>query len=164
MNDEVWGSLPELKGLFEVSNLGNVRTVKSKQLRKAQLQKLGYRRISLRVDSELLGYQLHRLVALVHIPNPNDYREINHIDGDKENNNVDNLEWCTRSQNMSHAFRTGLVSNRGILNPRARLSELTVINIRHCRGELTNEKLGKIFNVPTSTVARIMTRKSWSHL
>jgi hypothetical protein len=58
--------------------------------------------------------KIHRLVAIAFIPNPDNLKEVNHKDGDKENNSVTNLEWCTRSQNMKHAYLMGLrVPNKG---------------------------------------------------
>lgn len=81
---------------------------------KSCLHRDGYEQLSINGKSFLI----HRLVAQAYIPNPNNYREINHIDGNKLNNNVSNLEWCSRSHNVKHAFDTGLKRNKkGAENP-----------------------------------------------
>lgn len=114
--DEIWKEIPGYEGYFEVSNLGNFRSLdriikyKSNGLRKypGKLLKVeqmldGYQRIVLTKESIKKRYMCHRLVALTFIDNPNNLPQINHKDGIRNNNCVDNLEWCTQSQNEIHS-------------------------------------------------------------
>jgi hypothetical protein len=68
----------------------------------------GYKQVFVSVKNKRYMRYVHRLVAECYLPNPNNLAEVNHKDGNKSNNNIDNLEWCTRSDNMLHAIRTGL--------------------------------------------------------
>ena len=83
----------------------------------------GYVRVKLNYGDRSKKYMVHRLVAMAFIPNPDNKPEVNHIDGDKHNNNAENLEWVTRSENIRHAFSTGLMkpsrSMLGRKNPNA---------------------------------------------
>ena len=102
---------------YAVSNFGNVMNLKPRQgtepyILKPRVDKLGYLRLSLHFGNEHKNCLVHQLVARAFIPNPKYYKEINHKDGNKTNNHADNLEWCTRSQNMTHAFATGLKENK----------------------------------------------------
>ena len=96
--------------LYEVSNLGNLRNAKTRKLIKTNLVGCGYLSYcaSLGHRGKRKQIRIHRAVAENFIENPNQYPVINHIDGNKTNNRVDNLEWCTQEQNMEHAKRTGL--------------------------------------------------------
>lgn len=89
---------------YEISNLGNVRNIKTKYVLKGRLSKSGYLQVSIRND--LTGKQenqyIHRLVAFHWIDNPKNKKEVNHKDGNKLNNSVDNLEWVTSSENQIH--------------------------------------------------------------
>lgn len=114
--DEVWRPIPIVDGFYEVSNLGGIRRADNKSIRKTPLNKCGYPVFSARGglfdpprnDRKCYPVSVHVCVALAFIPNPNNYPEVNHIDGDKSNNRADNLEWCTHNQNMTHAGKTGL--------------------------------------------------------
>lgn len=65
--------------------------------------------------------KVHRIVALLYVDNPYDYKEVNHIDGNKKNNHFSNLEWCSRAENVRHAIKSGLIRNRtGELTERAK--------------------------------------------
>ena len=92
---------------YEISSYGRVYSHKRHIMLKPYPDEWGYLRVCLR---NKIRHQesIHRLVAKAFIPNPFNKPEINHIDGDRLNNAVDNLEWCTRSENEQHAFRTGL--------------------------------------------------------
>lgn len=72
----------------------------------------GYFKINLMKDKKSCNKLVHRLVALTFIPNPNNLPDVNHIDGNKENYGISNLEWCTASYNTQHAYRTGLFSDK----------------------------------------------------
>ena len=99
-----------LKFLYEVSADGVVRNVKSKRVLTGQVAKNGYVRVG--IENKCLGERrhclVHRLVAEAWIPNPDDLPEVNHIDSDRRNNNVANLEWCTHSENMKHSYSKGI--------------------------------------------------------
>lgn len=92
---------------YYISNDSKIYSLKygKKKEIKGWVQKTGYRAVTL--DGK--KYNLHRLVAQTFIPNPNNYPIINHIDGNKLNNNIDNLEWCTYSHNFKEAVRLGLI-------------------------------------------------------
>ena len=111
---EIWKPINNYIGLYEVSNTGKIKSLARRGNWKTHIMsprksKDNYRRITLCKHSQTKTYLIHRLVADAFIPNPNNLPCINHIDGNKTNNNVNNLEWCTKSENMLHAFRTGLI-------------------------------------------------------
>ena len=92
---------------YQVSDFGNVRG--SRGLMKPRINGRGYVMVGLRRNGEPQKiFNIHRLVAGHFIPNPNGYKYVNHIDGDKTNNDCNNLEWCTQSQNQLHAYEKGL--------------------------------------------------------
>lgn len=107
---------------------------------------------------------VHRILAKTFIPNPNEYPMVNHIDGNKLNNSLDNLEWCTLDQNMKHAQRTGLLI-RGTEVHTNRLDEVQVLTIRKCANDgLSRKNLASYFNVALSTIEAIVTRRNWKYL
>lgn len=96
---------------FSVSDDGRIRSHKRKKTieLKAGVNSRGYPCVAINGISKCV----HRLVAETYIPNPENHREINHIDGNKMNNHVSNLEWCSRSQNIRHAYNNGLRDSSG---------------------------------------------------
>jgi len=116
---EIWKDIKGFEGWYQVSNLGNVRRVapvngspRCKNL-KPWINTRGYSHVTLNVCCKKTVFRLHRLVAEHFIGDPlPEQTDVNHIDGDKQNNAVSNLEWCTRSENMSHAIKTGLFNPR----------------------------------------------------
>ena len=113
---EIWKNVKEFNGLYEVSSNGRMKSYK--RYKEGKILKLskysnGYLFVKLSPMNTHRGeykkaYSVHRLVAETFIPNPNNYPCVNHKDGNKQNNNVDNLEWCTYSYNTKHAYKNNL--------------------------------------------------------
>lgn len=119
--DEVWKDIEGYEGAYQVSNLGNVRSTTREviypggysrvfrgKVLKPRVDKYGYLVVGLSKHQHHKWLKIHRLVAKAFLNNPNEYDQVNHLDGDKTNNNVSNLEWCNNSMNMKHAVETGL--------------------------------------------------------
>lgn len=114
---EIWKDIKEYEGFYQISNLGRVRCCeridkigrhKSVRILTPNKQHNGYLRICLHKDCKQKRFFVHRLVAEAFIPNSGNKPHINHINGKKDDNRVENLEWATREENMQHAFNTGL--------------------------------------------------------
>ena len=109
--EEEWRPVKGYEGLYEVSNMGLVKSLHASQSRiLKQGTSHGYMLVNLCKDGICNMKQVHRLVATAFIRNPNNYEVVNHKDGNKKNNTVDNLEWCTQRYNIRHACRNGLMN------------------------------------------------------
>lgn len=110
---EVWKPIEKTKGLIEVSNEGRVRSLLRGYPRvlKTQTDKKGYHRVRVSVEREKVTYKIHREVAKAFLPNPDGLPQVNHKDGNKENNSASNLEWVTNTENARHAINMGLWNN-----------------------------------------------------
>lgn len=111
MNSEIWKELEEFNGKYLVSTLGRLKSMPNKRYKtehiiKGTIDKKGYLRVRLRKKGFSKVYLVHRLIAKTFILNPNNYEQINHINENKLNNSVENLEWCTNKQNCNHGTRT----------------------------------------------------------
>ncbi len=90
---------------------------------------------------------------------------VNHKDGDKANNHIDNLELITPSENHAHAFRTGLQCNKGEQHPRSKLKEKDILRIREMRTHgLSHRKIAEEFNVTQATISYVLAGKMWIHV
>ena len=114
---EVWRDIEGYEDWYKVSNLGRVKSINNRKILKTNFNKDGYERVSITKDHTTQTFLIHRLVAKAFISNPNNFPQVNHIDGNKNNNKVSNLEWCTASYNVKHAFVHKLRKNKkGIEN------------------------------------------------
>jgi hypothetical protein len=114
MTIEIYKDVVGYEGIYQVSNLGNVKKIYKKYPNGIILKPIynhGYFRIGLWQNNNKKIYYIHRLVAQSFIKNPNNYPFINHINGIKNDNNVNNLEWCTQAQNNKHAIEMGLINH-----------------------------------------------------
>jgi hypothetical protein len=107
---EIWKAIEGAHGYIEVSNEGRVRSLLSGSPRylKTQTDHKGYHRIRVTINRAKLSFKLHREVAKAFVDNPCSLPQVNHKDGNKDNNNVDNLEWVTNKENAHHARSNGL--------------------------------------------------------
>lgn len=112
-----WSDITGYEGLYEVSTDGRVRTIQhvtnghtfpSRDLTVSVYKSQRYARVRLYKDGKSKDILVHRIVAETFIPNPDNKPQVNHINGNKFDNSVGNLEWCTASENQKHAFKTGL--------------------------------------------------------
>jgi len=166
---EKWANIIDYEN-YQVSNSGNVRNLKfngSTKVKKIKNLTLstttkGYFRVTL-YGLKRKHFQVHRLVAMAFIPNPENKPEVNHKDGDKTNNNDWNLEWSTTKENVDHAWVNGLNSAlRGEKNGFSKLTEKDVLEIR--TSVLTGVALSKIFNVSCAHISRIKLNQVWDHI
>lgn len=164
---EVIKEIKGFEGRYTISNLGIVRSLLTNKIMKQHITKFGYARINLRYahSRKFKGFLVHRLVAMNFIPNPNNYKEINHKDCNRLNNSVDNLEWCDRFYNIKYSFNKGKASNKGIRNPNSKLNSDDVLAIRALikTNKFYYTKIAELFNVSDSTIQAIAKNKVWSN-
>ena len=143
---------------------GGARRFGGNTLAKVEIN--GYLYVNLSKPGGARQHLLHRLVAKAFIPNPFDLPQVNHIDGNKLNNRVENLEWVTAQGNIDHAIATSLRSDVGVANNNATLDEIAVTCIfnTHRSGWFTYVQLAKMFGVNPPCIYKICTGRSWKHL
>lgn len=184
--NEIWKDINGYQGVYQVSNLGRVRSLDRMvevfvddgkrtpftytQLKKGRILKLrkercGYIKVDLSINSFDKSYLVHRLVALTFISNIHNKEQVNHKNGIKTDNRVDNLEWCTRLENMRHAYVNGLNHNgKGEAARNVKLTQKQVDEIRQkyipkCKG--LSEKLAQEYNVSKHTIKQIWQNIRW---
>lgn len=102
---ELWKNVPEYEGLYQISSLGQVRSLKKNKLLKPETTHFGHKRVRLYKDGVTKKIYVHQLVARAFIPNPNLFPYVNHMDQNPANNHADNLEWCTQKHNLNYGTR-----------------------------------------------------------
>lgn len=132
MDKEIWKPIPGYENRYEVSNLGRVRNFVSKLPIKPYITRRGYVNFLLyeNISRKRKHFAAHRLVAIAFLPNPNDLPQVNHKNGIKTDNRVENLEWCDNEQNRKHAIKYGLLKI-GIDDPQSRFSRKDLEEIRN---------------------------------
>ena len=139
------------EGLYSVSRSGLVishkRTTTNGGILKQSLSPSGYRRVKLLKNGKYHNLMVHRIVATAFLSNDGNLPYVNHIDADKSNNSVDNLEWCTGEQNVTHAKSLKLYPG----GPR-KLTNAQRVNIIHMKGEMSQEKIGNLYGVSQDLV------------
>jgi hypothetical protein len=153
---------------YEVDELGQIWSLPKKTRKGVRMikplkhPKTGYMYVDLCNDGKVKKFTVHRLVALNLIINPEDKPQVNHINGDKTDNRVVNLEWCTRSENQKHSINIGLRSAKGVKNSQCKLTEQDVLYIRNSKEN--GSILAKKFNISHPTICDIRKGRSWTHI
>ena len=143
-----------------VSKQGHVWSFKKNRLLPGLKSDRGYMRLYIKNKyGAFVCIPIHRLVAMRFIPNPENKPQVNHIDGNKENNCVENLEWASNLENAHHAMAHGLM-------PHWKLEEDTVHQIcrEFCLGHLTLHEIAEKYNAPYASVVAIKCRRNWTHI
>jgi hypothetical protein len=174
---ESWKTYPEFD-YIEVSDMGNVRTkdrrIMGRSLkmrsRKGRILKQtrnerGYPEIRIQVGGLNSPRVVHKMVMLTFVGERPKGMQINHINGRKDDNRLINLEWSTPSDNMKHAYETGLLSRKGENNTKAKLTETFIKEIRekYKSGKYTQKQLGKEYNVAQAHISTIVKGKTWNY-
>lgn len=189
---EVWKDVGDYEGVYQISNLGRIKSLNrivdwngtkkhiKEKIRVVCLDGLGYYRTCLNKNGKSKTIKVHRLVAQAFIPNPDNKEEVNHINGIKTDNRVENLEWCTRSENNQHAYKTGLhkpiihteeaknkisIKNRGERNSQSKFKNSDILAIRELRKEgLKHKEIAKRLNISMGVINSVICGISWKHV
>jgi len=152
---------------FFIDNLGIVYRKDGSKV-KAYEDRYGYLRVNIKIAGISKSYfRIHRLVAIMFIPNPNNFPQVNHINGNKKDNRVENLEWCNNSDNMKHAYQHGLHPIiRGQDHGGSKYTENQIIRVCELLelGKYKYKQISEMTNVSKSTIKDIVTGKSWKHI
>lgn len=158
---KIWKPVKGFEGRYEVSNKGQVRGLKRSSLLAPTIKANGYHSVKLYDGSKYTHKYIHRLVAEAYLDNPESKRTVNHLDGNKGNNDSDNLQWTTHSENHLHAYSTGLKekkSSRG--NTKLNDFEVSEVRLLLARG-VTQKDIAEKFGVTRSCIADISSGRSW---
>lgn len=161
-----WKPIKDFVGIYDVSNLGEVRRVGSISFLKKQLNNNGYHKVILYNGKFTKNSFVHRLVAQAFISNPENKPAVNHLNAVKTDNRVKNLEWCTAKENHRHAKELKLYKPLyGSKHGMASLTEEIVIKIREYADKgNTYVSIADFFGVDPSTIRRVVVKQSWKHI
>lgn len=181
--NEVWVKVPMFDG-YEISNYARVRSLSrdvsinrkgwTKVKREGRILKQypdgsGYVKVILRLNKVSKNMVVHRLMCMAFKGMPENYKQlnVNHIDGNKKNNLIENLEWCTAKENKRHAAKNNMVYRPcGEKCPFSKLKQSDVIAIRMAakNGKVNRKEIAKEFNTTAGNVWLILRNKTWTHL
>lgn len=163
--------IPNFDEDYRADNTGNIYSFRFNKIKKLkQCNNLkGYKIVKLCQNKKPKTYLVSRLIAKTFLKNYSEELEVNHIDGNKENNNINNLEMCTHKENVQHAFNLGLKNGihlRGINNPNNKLTVEEVAQIRDLSRKkiFSQREIAKLYGIHQSSVSLILNQLNWSYL
>lgn len=161
---ELWKPLLEYKGI-EVSSIGRIKKAANKRRKERILTEFpkdrdGYYRCSVqKLDGAWTSQPVHRLVAKAFIDNPDNKESVNHIDGDRTNNRVENLEWVTPRENVLHSFKYGARKVCKEVPKKTILTDFQISQIDPLRSLYTVNQIAKLFNIEYQSLKNIIHKK-----
>ena len=162
-NKEIWKKIEDYD--YVVSNFGRIKNLKNNNLLKPQDNRNGYLKVCLSKHGKVNQFLMHRLVAELFIDNPNNLPQVNHIDENKNNAHVNNLEWCSHTYNSMYSI-SNRKSIKGVETYNSILTDKDVLEIVNClKLKLYSQtKLAELYNVKQITISNIWTGRSWNHV
>lgn len=142
-----------LSGKYKVSNFGNVLNVKTGRVLRVRLNDCGYNRVSFLVNGKCKNYLVHRLVALQFIPNSRELSSVNHVDFNRLNNRVDNLEWINHEDNVKYSWQNQRFTRK--------LDNDIADQIRSSKAGFSQKELARKFGVSVATISRVLNNSIW---
>lgn len=164
MSRNIIKEIKNYEGLYTISNKGVIRSLYTGKIIKQYLNRYGYYQVRLYKNNKPRNCTVHRLVAETFIPNIHNAESVNHIDGNKTNNKVENLEWCSSGENFRKAYHAGLIA-KGNLNGNSIFNEEQVRFIRDAyKSGYSERRLARVFNTTHDVIDDIISRKSYSNV
>ena len=164
---EEWRDIQGYEGYYQVSNLGRIKSIRfnKEKILTIQHDKDGYCTVGLTKNNKLKLCKVHRLVCKTFFNNSKNKPQVNHINGIKNDNRAENLQWCTCKENMKHGWKTGLYkSKKGSKHGNSKLTEKEVIEIRELSKIKTRKQIAKKYKISYSNVGAIINNKLWKHI
>lgn len=172
--DEQWKPVSGYESFYEISSHGRVRSIRSGKMRKTVLNRYGYPTVMFSVGRKLTTHYVHRLVAKAFVTRGSG-EQVNHIDFDHANARADNLEWCTRDENMAHWWNVArqgqwprnetIESLKGSRNGQSKLCETDVERIRdQARCGRKQRHIARQFGISEQALSAIIHRRTWQHV
>ena len=158
--------IKDYENLYSINTNGQIYSHRRGIYLKPGINGSGYKIVTLCDKNKRKNKSIHRLLAQHFLENPNSLPEVNHIDGNKLNNNLNNLEWCSCSYNMKHSYKNKISTNMGETHKLSKLTENNVLEIRklYKNGQINQGELSKKYKVSRRVIYDVIKNNTWKHL